>query len=327
MQINNDIKSIPIFQNKLDIVPVVTVAIPTYKRGYLLREALESALNQDTEIPYEIIVLDNNPERNDATEQLMKDYQNKKGVCYYKNECNIGMTGNFNRIYSLSSSKLVAMLHDDDMLLPNYLSTALKFYHQTNADIYFPAYTSAAINANINKQKGYIQISKNDLLRGNIMGPPLGLLMDKSVFNSIGGFDEKWYPTQDYDFYYRALENNFKIIKQTGTATAYYRIEQNESLKEETILKFIEFDSVVIDRLLLHKNKYIKKILNLYFTTWKGNRAIQRSSMSLTHEKIFNYIQDQKKKESFGSRIVFHCINTALRAELRLRIIYSLMFR
>ena len=41
-----NIKSICIIDTKLDFVPKITIAIPTFKRADLLKEAINSALNQ-----------------------------------------------------------------------------------------------------------------------------------------------------------------------------------------------------------------------------------------------------------------------------------------
>ena len=49
---------------------MVTRAIPTYKRASTLKETLDSALHQVCEHDYRIIVVDNDPERNDETEEL-----------------------------------------------------------------------------------------------------------------------------------------------------------------------------------------------------------------------------------------------------------------
>jgi hypothetical protein len=41
--------------------PLITIAIPTYKRPLLLQEAVKSALSQITNVPFEVIVIDNDP--------------------------------------------------------------------------------------------------------------------------------------------------------------------------------------------------------------------------------------------------------------------------
>ena len=44
--------------------PLVTIAIPTYKRADLLKEAIDSALNQDYEGIYEVIIRKGKTRRN-----------------------------------------------------------------------------------------------------------------------------------------------------------------------------------------------------------------------------------------------------------------------
>ena len=54
-------------------IPQYTIAIPTFNRVDLLKLAIDSAVNQDDFSDYEILVVDNNPERDDATELLMRE--------------------------------------------------------------------------------------------------------------------------------------------------------------------------------------------------------------------------------------------------------------
>ena len=42
--------------------PVVSIVIPAYKRVSMLKHALSSALSQDTVLPYEVVVVEDNPE-------------------------------------------------------------------------------------------------------------------------------------------------------------------------------------------------------------------------------------------------------------------------
>ncbi|RDU58459.1 glycosyltransferase [Helicobacter sp. MIT 99-5507] len=50
---------------------------------------------------------------------LESNYKNK--LSFYKNHKNLGLFGNFNRCIELANGKWVCLLHDDDILLPNYL--------------------------------------------------------------------------------------------------------------------------------------------------------------------------------------------------------------
>ncbi|WP_407844366.1 glycosyltransferase family 2 protein [Desulfovibrio falkowii] len=99
--------------------PLVTVAIPTYKRPELLKEAIESVLT--SAIPpyqWELLIVDNEPDNGkpNLTESLVRKLKNKR-IRYYRNSENMLPADNFNRCFTLARGKWVCMLHDDDLLL------------------------------------------------------------------------------------------------------------------------------------------------------------------------------------------------------------------
>lgn len=104
--------------------PLVTIAIPTFKRLDLLGEAVRSALNQSFGSPYEIIVLDNEPGSGGA-EELCRSVPEVKmaNFRYFVNRENAGMYGNHNLCIRQARGEWVTILHDDDLLDPDYLST------------------------------------------------------------------------------------------------------------------------------------------------------------------------------------------------------------
>lgn len=101
--------------------PKVSIVIPTYKRADVLKDAVDSALNQENYSDLEVIVVDNEGkwEQETETEILMKSYQDER-LFYYKNKNNIGQRGNWNRCLELARGKWICFLQNDDMLLPNY---------------------------------------------------------------------------------------------------------------------------------------------------------------------------------------------------------------
>jgi len=113
------IPSIAIKQGSVTKGVCITIAIPTYKRSHLLKETLESCLAQKTTTPFAIMVVDNNPERDCKTEQLIKNYT-APNLSYYKNTQNIGIVGNWNKLFELAQTDFVVMLHDDDKLNEDY---------------------------------------------------------------------------------------------------------------------------------------------------------------------------------------------------------------
>lgn len=110
---------------------LLTIAMPCYERKNFFREALESALNQT--VKCKIIVIDNCSSHN-YYEEVCKE----KNVTYYRNDRNIGMTGNFSKSFELSDTKYVMNLQDDDKLHPEYVESFLKAVTRyPDIDIFF----------------------------------------------------------------------------------------------------------------------------------------------------------------------------------------------
>ncbi len=100
--------------------PLFTISIPTYNRadGYL-RETLTSACQQ-TYDNLEIMVSDNcSP---DHTDQVVKSFRDPR-IRYVKHKKNLGHGGNFNFCVEGARGKYVLVLHDDDLIEPDFFET------------------------------------------------------------------------------------------------------------------------------------------------------------------------------------------------------------
>ena len=103
---------------------LVTIAIPAYKDKWLA-EAIESALNQDYENIELIIVDDHSPY---GLEKIVTPYLKDSRVRYYYNEKNLGKESivlNWNKCVDLANGEFFVLLCDDDILLPNFVSSLL----------------------------------------------------------------------------------------------------------------------------------------------------------------------------------------------------------
>lgn len=217
-----------------------TIAIPTYKRSALLIEAVESALNQTYQDDYEVIVVDNNPERDDETEQVMSLFCSNPKVAYYKNVENYGMCGNWNQLYKLSKGGYVTMLHDDDMLYGTYLEIIDAFIQATSEhfDSIYPQYDIIRERISLESPsipKGLLikKIKGEDFTLGAIIGLPTGMTLKKSRLRIVGPFREDFYPIHDQDFAFRCACNaNCCMVKMP---LFMYYIGANESMNPNTV--------------------------------------------------------------------------------------------
>lgn len=104
------------------------IMVPTYKRTDLLKKAINSLLSQTEpkQLKYQIYIVSNDPLF--KLEDLADVHLKEEKFCIFVNEENLGMVGNINRCIFLSKGRYVAYLHDDDLLLDNYLIEIEKLY-------------------------------------------------------------------------------------------------------------------------------------------------------------------------------------------------------
>lgn len=104
------------------------IMVPTYKRTALLKKAINSLLSQiePKQLKYQVFIVANDPLF--KLEDLADLHLPKEKFCIFVNMENLGMVGNINRCIYLSKGKYIAFLHDDDLLLDNYLIEIEKLY-------------------------------------------------------------------------------------------------------------------------------------------------------------------------------------------------------
>jgi glycosyltransferase involved in cell wall biosynthesis len=103
--------------------PLVSIGMPTYNRadGYLPL-ALDSALEQDYP-NLEIIVSDN--ASTDGTEELIRSKADSR-IRYFRHAESIGGTNNFNFCVEQARGAYFLLLHDDDLIDPDFISTCVR---------------------------------------------------------------------------------------------------------------------------------------------------------------------------------------------------------
>jgi glycosyltransferase involved in cell wall biosynthesis len=104
---------------------LVSVLIPTYNQARYIRQAVESALQQDwAEI--EVVVVDD--ASTDNTQYVLDAYRDDERVRIYLNETNLGRVGNYRRaLHELARGIWALVLDGDDYLIDSsYISRAMR---------------------------------------------------------------------------------------------------------------------------------------------------------------------------------------------------------
>ena len=97
-----------------------SVVVPTLNRADSLRSAIESLLSQDTSLPYEIIVVDN--DSSDRTRDVVESFMKKAhGRLRYVFEGVPGLSVARNAGIAAANGEVVAFIDDDAMASPDWL--------------------------------------------------------------------------------------------------------------------------------------------------------------------------------------------------------------
>lgn len=268
-----------------------TIAIPTFKRARDLESALHSVFNQKGNIPFNLMVVDNNPERNDETEKLLSDMK-YLNLSYYKNAKNIGMAGNWNRIMSLCKTKYLVMLHDDDYLFPNYI--------QFIADVLEKYPTLSSLNVSkqpwdglpltcfpkndLSSSYGLIEMKKCTNYYGFFFSPPSGCVFNVADVIEVGGFDPYAYPSIDYVLIEKLILLGKKVMLSRNKLLMY-RIVNNATSQLDTQLKWLYIDEQIKKELgdILHLPKWYQKFV-IYMVLKVRLRGINKIDSSFRYK-------------------------------------------
>lgn len=196
----------------------VTIVIPTYNRPDYLKNSLDSALNQ-TYSDYNIVVLDNSEDKDSFTKKMMVDYcETNNNISYYQNSETLKMFDNWNRCFFVTKSKYICILHDDDLIYPEYLENIMNVFQSKKCGIIsvfsrFMQTTEDGLIENEvckhqNKIKRYfcfirkkpMKVGLKDNFR-TITAVPTACAFCREDAIRCGGFNVEYHPSADLIFY------------------------------------------------------------------------------------------------------------------------------
>jgi glycosyltransferase involved in cell wall biosynthesis len=213
--------------------PFFSVIIPTYNRAALVREAIQSVLDQ-TFGNFELIIVDDHS--TDNTEDIVQGYSDKR-ISYVLNDHKKGPGGARNAGLSRSRGKWVAFLDSDDVWLPKKLELVYKKTQEVDANVGL-LYTGFAWydfdekreeSLVIPTKEGWIQ---NDLLYRNCIGTTSAVTIRSDLLRKVAGFDEEMFMGEDFELYVR-IAGISKIVYIKDVLT-HYRQSNADRLSSQT---------------------------------------------------------------------------------------------
>lgn len=233
--------------------PLVSVIIPTYNRGWILQEAIESVLAQEFD-DFELIVVDDGS--TDNTRDILNQYKEDILICRQPHQ---GVSAARNRGLDSASGSLIAFLDSDDLWLPDKLSAQIAFFDShAEALICQTGETWIRNRVRVNPKKRHQKFS-GDIFQNSLalcLISPSAVMLKRSLFKEVGAFDESLPACEDYDFWLRIscrypvyLIDTLLVIKRNGHADQLSRLPALDKYRIRALQKIIESD-------LLSKSQY-----------------------------------------------------------------------
>ncbi len=240
--------------------PLVSVIIPTYNRGWILKEAIESVLAQDF-VEFELIVVDDGS--TDNTRDILNEYKEDIIICRQPNK---GVSAARNLGIASASGRFIAFLDSDDFWLPNKLAAQIDFFN-SNQDALICQTEEIWIRnrKRVNPKKRHQKFSGHifqDSLSLCLISPS-AVMIKRSLFEEIDLFDESLPACEDYDLWLRIscrhpvyLIDTPLIIKRGGHADQLSRLPALDKYRIQALKKIIESN-------LLSKEQYLAAVKTL----------------------------------------------------------------
>jgi len=225
----------------------VSVIIPTYNRGELVLEAIESALSQ-TYKDVEVIVSDDGS--TDGTDKLISETfkdkvilikGNHRGVSYARNEA-----------IKVAKGKYIAFLDDDDWWDKKFLEKTIERLRKGDVigvfTNYYKVYNNGVKEAGYKKGKIPSIVDLNWIVRGSFIDPSTVIVEKRAIIQS-GLFDEGLSTTEDWDMWIRMLrKGDFAYIDEL---LVYKRVNPGFKVPSERWMN----DCKVMDKLIKYLNE------------------------------------------------------------------------
>ena len=278
----------------IEEAPLVSIVMPVYNHPDYLKESVLSAVSQDTDIPYEIIVVDNNhPELQSVNQNIIASIDSRK-IKYYVNAENIRFSGNCNMGIALARGKFVMFCHDDDLLMPDAISKVLYVKRITKDKFPDAAIfgNTLAIDENGNSlpyndewkswlysnRTKYYPVKLVDFLQKNYTNG-CGSLYNRDRLIEVGGFCQEYSPCTDYvlntnytacfgSFAIRDHTFKYRITEQSDTGNVFFKLAGMHGVIKNEIINYLGLPNFYRRYITIHD-----KVFNYHvYSKWSNEK-------------------------------------------------------
>lgn len=286
--------------------PLLSFAIPTYRRKDLLNECLRSIVKQRAKYPIEIVVADNDTDLPPGLPEAVKDTLNSMpsniSIRYFRQRINRGGYCNWDSAISLSTAPHVVLLHDDDVIHPDYLSIIIPIMNQKPENpICVDLQPLRCLEVNVGdvlsdfyelaipKKPSVAALSTYDYF-SKFAGPLVGTVFPRTIFEKVGLFPIDGIIIEDY--YFMARVSTVATINIIHLPLYGWRIADNDSLRPAIYLSLISYQHKLRDEILLFCKKHgiFHRFANLCLTEkdilYHNSKFLSGSAMHIDRKEV-----------------------------------------
>jgi glycosyltransferase involved in cell wall biosynthesis len=240
------------------IIIKVSVIMAVYNSEKFLDESINSILSQTLK-DFEFIIIDDYSADN-SLNIIKKHAKQDKRIILIENKKNLGLTKSLNKGLKLAKGKYIARIDADDIALPERLEKQYK-YLEEHQDISLIGGAALVIDKNGKEIKKYKPITdekklKKILVKQNAIYHPT--IMFRNEKNN--SYREKFYYSQDYDFYLTKISKGKRLINIPDLLIKYRINSEAVSFTQRTKQKLFaeKAKEFYYQRLKYGKDKYDK---------------------------------------------------------------------
>ena len=243
-----------------------SVVIPTLNnRQKYLKEALNS-IEQQSLLPSEVIIVNNG----NKDLEISKSYLN---IRQFKIAFKSGASKARNFGAGLVKGNYVAFLDDDDLWGQDYLKSMKEIINKAQPDCLIGRLDQYLNNKIVPFKNAQGNIDKDIILMRNPGITGSSIVIKKSVFQEIGGFNINLPTGEDKSLILELIEKKFKIISAPDSQAIIRQSDSGRlSNSQDMYYGILEFY-----RIYKHKMSFSHKIFNLY----KINKYLWRLKKSI----------------------------------------------
>ncbi len=213
---------------KLDREPLISILVPLYNTDKkLLCEMIESCINQ-TYSNIELCLADASDNKHSYVYKVAKSYADKdRRVKVKRLEENLGISGNTNKCREMATGEYITLLDHDDLLIEHALYSMAKAINEHNPDVIY------SDEDHLRKGERITPFFKPDFNRDLLYSQMYicHLLCFKAeLFDKVGGLDDKFSGSQDYDLMLKLTEQTDNIYHIPDILYSWREVETSTSV-------------------------------------------------------------------------------------------------